>query len=127
MLDLIASMLASPEAQADPYIWAAAFTGHMAVGLGLTAAVAWPLSGFARDWVDGVGWLALLLVVVAYAVIWEAAQIAFFGGTLADAAKDTAAVFLGGLIGVAAWERRGPVIGAALIAALAFLARGVRR
>jgi hypothetical protein len=126
MLDLIASMLASPEAQADPYIWAAAFTGHMAVGLGLTAAVAWPLSGFARDWVDGVGALALLLVVVAYAVIWEA-LLQRLGAGVMDAAIDTAAVFLGGLIGVAAWERRGPVIGAALIAALAFLARGVRR
>jgi hypothetical protein len=126
MLDLIASMLASPEAQADPYIWAAAFTGHMAVGLGLTAAVAWPLSGFARDWVDGIGWLALLLVVVAYAVIWEA-LLQRLGAGVMDAAIDTAAVFLGGLIAVAAWERRGPVIGAALIAALAFLARGVRR
>jgi hypothetical protein len=126
MLDLIADMLASPEAQVDPYIWAAAFTGHMAVGLGLTAAVAWPLSGFARDWVDGVGWLALMLVVVAYALVWEA-LLQRLGAGVMDAAVDTAAVFLGGLIGVAAWERRGPVIGAALIAALAFLARGVRR
>lgn len=126
MIDFIASMASSPEAQADPYIWAAAFTGHMAVGLGLTAAVAWPLSGFARDWVDGVGALALLLVVLAYALVWEG-LIQRFGAGLADAAIDTMAVALGGLIGVAAWERRGPVIGAALIAALAMLARGVRR
>jgi len=44
-----------------------------------------------------------------------------------DAAIDTAAVFLGGLIGVAAWERRGPVIGAGIVAAVVALARGVRR
>lgn len=126
MLALIEAMAGSPEAQADPYIWAAAFAGHMAVGLCLTAAVAWPLSAFAREWVDGIGWLALALVVAAYAVTWEAV-IQRLGAGVADALIDTAAVGLGGLIGVAAWERRGGLIGGAIVAALAMLARGVRR
>lgn len=125
MLDLITQMAATPDAQADPYIWAAAFAGHMAVGLVLTAAVAWPLSG-AREWIDGTGWLAWALTTAAYGLVWEGV-VQQLGAGIADAAVDTLAVALGGLIGVAAWERRGGLIGAAVVVALGALWKGVRR
>lgn len=35
MIALIRAMFATPEAQSDPYVWAAALAGHWAIGAGL--------------------------------------------------------------------------------------------
>ena len=44
MIALIRAMFAIPEAQSDPYVWAAALAGHWAIGAGLAALVMaiWP-------------------------------------------------------------------------------------
>lgn len=64
MLSLIGSMFRTPESQADPYSWSAAFGGHAWVALG-----PWGLVAIAFDM-----WTAAWVVPLAYLVLWEGLQ-----------------------------------------------------
>ena len=125
MFDLFREMAATPEAQADAYTWAAAFLGHVVIGLVLTGAVAAGVER-AADWIDGHRVLAWLVVTVGYAVIWEGA-VQHLGAGFVDALVDTVAVGIGGVIGIAAWARRGKVVAAAVMIGAGIVALGVRR
>ena len=114
--------LLTPTNHAGAYEWAAVLFAHVTVGLGLVAIVAALL-----DWLeaDSPGILALHVVTVAYALAWEGI-IQSFGAGYGDAAVDTFAVFMGGLLGVSAWGRRGVTVAASLAALAGVLWAGVR-
>ena len=118
MMDLL-----TPTNHAGAYEWAAVLFSHATVGLGLVAIVAALLSRV--EWLDHVGDVALAIVTVVYALAWEGI-IQSLGAGLADAAVDTFAVFIGGLLGVSAWGRRGITVAAALAALAGVLWAGVR-
>ena len=120
MMDLL-----TPTNHAGAYEWAAVLFAHATVGLGLVAIVAALLDWQLAPWVEGLGGLALVIVVVLYFLGWEG-SIQQFGAGLADATVDTFAVFIGGLLGVSAWGRRGVTVAAALAALLGVLWAGVR-
>jgi len=117
MMDLL-----TPTNHAGAYEWAAVLFAHVTVGLGLVAIVAALL-----DWLeaDSPGIVALHVVTVAYALVWEGI-IQGYGAGFADAAVDTFAVFIGGLLGVSAWGRRGIAVAASLLALAGVLWAGVR-
>jgi ABC-type uncharacterized transport system permease subunit len=118
--------LTDPTAHADAYVWAAVLLAHASIGLALTALVAAVIKALADDMIDGEGPLAWALVVIAYAVIWEGAVQALGAGVM-DALVDTAAVALGGLLGLTAWLRKGGAMAVALAALGVMMFLGVRR
>lgn len=101
MSDLILEMLASPGTPEGPYERMAAAFGHAMIGVLLTAAVLRRLP--ARPW------RAAVAATAIYAV-WEAAQMIWFGSSLADSAIDAGAALCGALIAASLWARRLPPI-----------------
>ena len=120
MMDLL-----TPTNHAGAYEWAAVLFAHATVGLGLVAIVAALLDWYGGDWISPAGPMALVLVVIGYALGWEGI-IQGYGAGFADAAVDTFAVFIGGLLGVSAWGRRGIAVAASLLALAGVLWAGVR-
>lgn len=102
--DFIASMLQTPDAQADAYTWAAALLGHFAIGVALTAAAGWAL---------GV-WRGAAFICAAYALVWEGTQIAFFGSSWSDSFIDTLAVSCGAVVAAGAWRNKGVAVAVSL-------------
>ena len=96
MMDLL-----TPTNHAGAYEWAAVLFAHATVGLIITAIVAAILHWQLAPWIEGLGGLALVIVVVLYFLGWEG-SIQQFGAGMPDAIVDTFAVFIGGLIGVSA-------------------------
>nr|WP_111300380.1 hypothetical protein [Paracoccus saliphilus] len=116
MIGLIRDMLRTPEAQLDPYIWGAALLGHFAIGVFLTALVGWRAGA----------WRGAAIVSVSYLLLWEGAQLAFFGGGLGDSLVDAAAVACGAVVAAAAWRNEGGAVAAALALLAAIGIRGRR-
>ena len=112
MLDLIREMLSTPGTPEGPYERMAAAFGHAMVGV-LLAAVVLPRLP-AQPWHTAV-------VATAIYALWEAAQMIWFGSSLADSAIDLGAALCGALIAASLWARRLPPI---LPIALALLALG---
>lgn len=78
----LGDMLRTPDAQDDPYQWAATLLAHAFIGVALAAVMPW--------------WLAL----AGYAA-WETVQWRRYGAGLADCLLDWAAVAFGVTIAVA--------------------------
>ena len=114
--------LTIPTDHADPYLWLVVLLAHAAVGLALVAVLAALLDALGRA--SGLG--AWLVVTLGYALAWEGA-VQRLGAGLADAAIDSAAVALGGLIGLLAWRRHGTGLTVALVLLAGIAARGVGR
>ncbi len=107
--------LLTPEAQPDPYVWAAVLLAHAAIGAALYAA----LVGVVRR--------PLVLVALIYAV-WEAAQAAVSGTLLImDSIVDLAAVMIGAVLALGLWHRRAGVARIATLAAAVIAIIGYRR
>lgn len=121
MLDLL-----TPEAQAGAYEWAAVLLAHAAIGLGLTALVAALIEVVAGEYLRRVGGLALGLVALTYGLAWEG-LVQGYGAGLGDAAVDTAAVVLGGALGLAAWARSAAFLALSLLALAGIALAGIRR
>ena len=117
MLGFIRDMLRSPEAQPDAYIWAAALTGHFAVGIVLTALVGWRVGA----------WRGAAIVTLGYLMLWEGAQLAVFGGTTADGLVDGAAVACGAVVAAGAWRNKGAAVAGAIAVLSAIGVTGIRR
>ncbi|MGP9804015.1 hypothetical protein [Paracoccus sp. NSM] len=111
-LGLIMDMLSTPGTPEGPYERMAAAFGHSMIGVLLAAAVLRLLS--ARPW------LAAAAGAAIYAP-WEAAQMIWFGSSLADSAIDLGAALCGALIAASLWAHRLPPI---LPVALVLLALG---
>ena len=118
MTALIGEMFWTPEAQPDAYAWAAALLAHAALGAVLVA-LACCLPLLRRH--------PVLVVALAYGLIWEGGQLLFAGAGLADSAVDWAAVTLGASAGRAAWSRQGRRLAAAITVMAVMLWAGVRR
>jgi hypothetical protein len=118
-------MAATPDAQADPYVWAAALLGHFVIGLVLVAALS-AIINRASDWIDEPGAVAWVAVVGVYFIGWEAG-LQHFGAGFVDALVDTFAVAVGGAVGLFAWARNGLGVTGSILALLAVLWRGVKR
>lgn len=127
MIALIQAMFATPEAQADPYVWAAALMGHWAIGAGLAA---W----FTVIWPRGV-WSAVEVLSMAYLVGWEGGQLIAAAGPQGglswalvwDGVLDWTAVTLGAITAAALWQHRRRIIAAAVAATVFILTAGVGR
>jgi len=104
MIDFLAWMFATPDAQLDAYSWGAALLGHFAIGVFLTAAVGW-LAG---------AWRGAAIVIVAYALGWEGGQILVAGSALLDSFVDALAVGCGAVVAAGAWSQRGAAVGVAM-------------
>ena len=99
-------MLTQPDAMMnDWYLWAAVLLAHGFIGLILTAAVAWIFKP-AEELAGDMRRLAWVVVSAIYFLGWEGC-VQTWGAGFLDAAVDTAAVSLGGLIGISAWARKG--------------------
>ena len=118
--------LTTPEAQDNAYFWLVVLLAHAALGLALVGAVAALLDRIAGEWIDRTGDLALIIVAVGYAALWEGA-VQRFGAGLVDAAVDTVAVACGGAVGLWAWRRNGLGVAAGIIALSAVAWAGVRK
>lgn len=117
MIELLREMLATPEAQADAYTWAAVLMGHWAIGAALTVLL---MAVLARP-------LACATVVsLAYGILWEGAQLLAGGGAW-DGVLDWTAVTLGALTTAAVWQHRRRLAAGAVGAIVTVLAAGVRR
>jgi len=106
MLDLIREMLSTPGTPEGPYERMSAAFGHAMVGVLLAAVVLRRRAAAAAT---------------AIYALWEAAQMIWFGSSLADSAIDLGAALCGALIAASLWARRLPPI---LPIALALLALG---
>ena len=118
-----------PGSAANATIWVTEAAGHGALGLVLTA-----LAGAVLWVMRWLGWrpfglpsvAAAQIAVVGYGLGWDViAQ--RLGAGVADALVDTAFVAGGAVIAWAAYERRWPVVLAAILAMGAGMVRGVRR
>lgn len=116
MIRLIRDMLRTPEAQADAYGWIAALLGHAFIGLFLTALIGWRTGA----------WRGAAIASVAYLLLWEGAQVAFFRGGIADGLVDAAAVACGAVVAAGAWRNKGAAVVAALGLLAAIGVKGVR-
>lgn len=114
--NFITDMLRTPEAQHSAYIWAAALLGHFAVGIAATAVAGWVVGA----------WRGASIVSIGYLLLWEGAQVAFFGGGVADGLVDAAAVACGAVVAAGAWRNRGMAVGAAMAVLVAIGLRGVK-
>lgn len=125
MIALIRAMFVTPEAQSDPYVWAAALAGHWAIGAGLAGLVMalWPRSV----------WPAVTVLSIAYLVGWEGGQLiaaAPHGLSRAlvwDGILDWTAVTLGATIAAALWQHRRRIIAGAVAVTVVILTAGVGR
>ena len=117
--------LTTPTAHADGYIWLVVLMAHAGIGLALVAVLAAVLDALARDWVDGAGGVAWVIVVLCYGIVWEGI-VQEYGAGMPDAFVDTFAVAMGGLIGLSAWARRGACLAGALFLFAAVAVAGVR-
>ena len=128
MIALIHAMFGAPEAQGDPYVWAAALMGHWAIGAGLTALIM-------AIWMRG-AWASAAWTSIAYLVGWEGGQL--FGAAwdlsvavttllLWDSILDWTAVTLGAITAAALWQHRSRIIAAAVAATVFILTAGVGR
>ncbi|WP_304615828.1 hypothetical protein [Paracoccus sp. (in: a-proteobacteria)] len=129
MMDLIREMMQTPDAQADAYTWGAALLGHFAIGVFLTALIGGAFATVAR-WADIprlTAWQAAAVASVAYAALWEGAQLAFFGAGLADCIVDAVAVLCGAVVAAGAWRNRGAAVALAFAILAAIGVAGVRR
>lgn len=115
--DFVAELLRSPDAQASAYVWGAALLGHFAIGIALTAIV---------GWVAG-AWRGVAIVSAGYLILWEGAQLSFFGGGVSDGLVDATAVACGAVVAAGAWRNRGAAVAAALGLLAAIGVRGVRK
>ena len=118
--------LTTPEAQANAYFWLVVLLAHAALGVALTGIVAAVIDRIGREWIDHAGGLALAIVTVGYAGLWEGA-VQRFGAGLGDAAVDTVAVLCGGAVGLWAWRRNGLGVAAGILALSAVAVAGVRK
>ena len=114
--DFIINLLRSPDAQQDAYTWGAALLGHFAIGLILTAVIGWRAGA----------WRGAAIASVGYLLLWEGAQVAFFGGGIADGLVDAAAVACGAIVAAGAWRNKGAAVVAALGLLAAIGVKGVR-
>lgn len=115
MIELLRQMFAAPEAQADPYTWAAALLGHWAIGAALVVlalAAARPAT-------------AATAVSVAYGLLWEGGQLLLAGAAPWDSALDWTAVTLGAITAAATWQHRRRLSAAAIAAVVVILTAGV--
>lgn len=127
MIALIRAMFATPEAQSDPYVWAAALAGHWAIGAGLAGLVMAILP-------RGV-WSAVAMLSMAYLVGWEGGQLIAAAGPqrglsralVWDGILDWTAVTLGAITAAALWQHRRRIIAAAVAATVVILTAGVGR
>ncbi|HRM75757.1 MAG TPA: hypothetical protein PLI13_13790 [Paracoccus sp. (in: a-proteobacteria)] len=104
-----------PEAQPDPYVWAAVLLAHAAIGAALYAALV------------GVTRRPLMLVALIYAG-WEVLQAAASGALLVlDSAVDLSAVMIGAVLALGLWHRRAGVTRLATLAAAIIAIIGYRR
>lgn len=115
MRDLLLSLLNAPDSHGDPYVWGAVFLAHAAIGLVAFACLAWIAGRRA----------GLAIALAAYAA-WEARH-AVIGGDVADSLTDLAAFGIGAMLAFAAWDRRGRLVAALLLALVLGLWRGVLR
>lgn len=128
MIDLLRAMFSTPEAQPDPYVWAAALMGHWAVGAALTALVM-------AIWQRG-AWASAAMLSVAYLVGWEGGQlvgaawdlsVAITTPLLWDCVLDWIAVTLGAVTAAAIWQHRRRIIGVTVAATVIILTAGLGR
>lgn len=61
MIALIHAMFAAPEAQSDPYVWAAALAGHWAIGAGFRLTPVSTTYSISNQGSAGVDWAELLI------------------------------------------------------------------
>lgn len=115
MLDFIADMFATPEAQVSAYVWGAALLGHFAIGVFLTAIAGW-MAG---------AWRGALIVATGYAALWEGGQMLIAGSALSDSAVDAAAVACGAFLAAGSWRKRGAVVAAAMAVLTVIGAHGI--
>jgi hypothetical protein len=114
----------SPDAfLTDAYGWLTNQTGHVLLGLVLTAIVAVIMRAVVET---DMRREALLVVSVAYLVVWEG-LIQTWGAGFLDALADTAFVALGGIIGVTAWGQKGGQLAVAFVTMAGIMAAGVAR
>ncbi|PZO64610.1 MAG: hypothetical protein DI498_11030 [Paracoccus denitrificans] len=110
-------MFTTPEAQSDPYVWAAALAGHWAIGAGLTALLmALPFRAF----------FCAALVSAIYGVLWEGGQLVG-GGGIWDGLLDWSAVSLGAVTAAALWQRKAAIAAGAVGITTLLLRVGLRR
>ena len=117
MIDFIWDMLTTPDAQIDAYTWGAALLGHAFIGLCLTALIGWRAGA----------WRGAAIASAGYVLLWEGAQVVFFGGGIADGLVDGAAVACGAVVAAGAWRNRGAAVAAALALLAAIGVAGVRK
>ncbi|WP_277022292.1 hypothetical protein [Paracoccus hibiscisoli] len=103
-MGFLGDLLRTPDAQADAYGWIAALLGHAFIGLFLTAVIGWRAGA----------WRGAAIASVGYLLLWEGAQVAFFGGGIADGLVDAASVACGAVVAAGAWRNKGAAVGAAL-------------
>lgn len=115
-MDFVLEMLRSPDAQLDAYTWGAALLGHFAIGVFATAGYGWAFGA----------WRGAAIASVTYLLLWEGAQLALFGGAVADGLVDAAAVACGAVVAAGAWRNKGAAVVAALGLLAAIGVKGVR-
>ncbi len=114
----------SPDAfLTDAYGWLTNQTGHVLLGLVLTAVVAVIMRAVMET---DMRREALLSVSVAYLVGWEILIWHVEAGWL-DTVEDSAFVALGGVIGVTAWGQKGGQLAVAMVTMAGIMAAGVAR
>lgn len=90
--------LLTPEAQRTAHYWAACFAGHLTIGIG-----GWRIALALGPWV------AIAVVVLLYALLWEAVQLALVHrrGTALywDSVLDTVGVANGACFAATLWAR----------------------
>ncbi len=117
MSGMILDWLSHPEAQPELHYWLAVAAGHVLIGI-----VGWAVfAAWGREVIEGHRAFAFGVVAGFYA-LWEAAQIAFFGGGVVDSLTDAAFVAGGALIAWGAWANSGKTV-AATVTGLLALAR----
>jgi len=112
-----------PEDHLDAYTWLVVLIAHAGLGLALVAVLAAVLD--ATEWITDAGRTAWVAVTMCYAALWEGLW-QRIGAGWADAAVDSAAVALGGAVGVLAWSRHGVGLAAALLTLAGLAWAGVR-
>lgn len=128
MMDFLAWMFATPDAQLDPYTWGAALLGHFAIGVFLTAAVG-GMSALLDRYADvpkRTVWQSAAIVIAGYLLAWEGGQMLLSGSTLADSFVDAMAVSCGATVAAGAWRQRGAAVGVAMAVLILVGAKGVR-
>lgn len=108
--------LTTPTDHASAYEWAAVLMAHGFIGLVMVASLAW-ITGRLR--------VSFWIISAGYLILWEGG-VQRFGAGGTDALVDTFAIMAGGLIGLAAWTRRGAAVAASVALMVWVLTWGVR-